>query len=332
MKTIFCGFAFLAQLVSVARAQFLLTDAKPVGVQLFQWPFLDIARECTDFLGPQGYGYVQTSPVGSHIAECFDGQKFPWYLAYQPLGYNVGNRLGSEDDFKYMVKTCQSAGVEVIVDVVLNHGAYGNMKDYSAFGIQVQGSWSSADRAQDYAGYNAGDFHDNVCLQVIGGSPGYQYNVFNQHNCRAANLIDLATEKPKVQERIAGFLNKLLSFGVAGFRLDLATYMPTQDWRAIFAKLNRNYKNQAPYIGQESYPLPGSNDYGDYPTLGRILNTDYTKQVGAAFTNFRARTTDQIPSILNNLQLAATQSTVFIENHDTGKFWHYFHLTTYVLD
>jgi hypothetical protein len=34
-----------------------------VGVQLFQWPFADIAKECVDFLGPNGYAFVQTSPV-----------------------------------------------------------------------------------------------------------------------------------------------------------------------------------------------------------------------------------------------------------------------------
>ncbi|KAI8892225.1 glycoside hydrolase superfamily, partial [Globomyces pollinis-pini] len=95
-----------------------------VGVQLFQWPFNDIARECTDFLGPNGYGWVQTSPVSAHVRDGFDGEKFPWYLAYQPMAYKIGNRLGTEEEFSQMVKTCRAAGVEVVVDVVLNHFAY----------------------------------------------------------------------------------------------------------------------------------------------------------------------------------------------------------------
>ena len=31
-------------------------------VHLFEWKWLDIAKECEDFLGPKGFGGVQTSP------------------------------------------------------------------------------------------------------------------------------------------------------------------------------------------------------------------------------------------------------------------------------
>lgn len=35
------------------------TAAKNVIVQMFEWDWDSIAAECTDFLGPNGYGFVQ---------------------------------------------------------------------------------------------------------------------------------------------------------------------------------------------------------------------------------------------------------------------------------
>lgn len=37
------------------------TENRSVIVQLFEWKFLDIATECREFLGPQGYAGVQVS-------------------------------------------------------------------------------------------------------------------------------------------------------------------------------------------------------------------------------------------------------------------------------
>lgn len=36
-------------------------DNRSTIVHLFEWTWKDIAKECEDFLGPQGYGGVQVS-------------------------------------------------------------------------------------------------------------------------------------------------------------------------------------------------------------------------------------------------------------------------------
>ena len=41
--------------------------AKDVTVTLFQWPFARVASDCTNVLGPKGYGYVEVSPATEHI-------------------------------------------------------------------------------------------------------------------------------------------------------------------------------------------------------------------------------------------------------------------------
>lgn len=40
-------------------------NAGDTYVQLFEWSWNDIATECTQWLGPQGYGAVQISPPGA---------------------------------------------------------------------------------------------------------------------------------------------------------------------------------------------------------------------------------------------------------------------------
>lgn len=43
-------------------------DTNRVGiVQLFEWKFLDIARECETYLGPNFFYAVQVSPVADHV-------------------------------------------------------------------------------------------------------------------------------------------------------------------------------------------------------------------------------------------------------------------------
>lgn len=42
------------------------TGNRSVIVQLFEWKFVDIAAECRDFLGPQGYAGVQVGASYKH--------------------------------------------------------------------------------------------------------------------------------------------------------------------------------------------------------------------------------------------------------------------------
>src|SRR5690349_19646521 len=83
---------------------------KDVIVTLFEWNWPSVAAECTGFLGPNGYGYVQVSPPQEHVS----GQQ--WWVAYQPVSYKVESRKGTRAQFQSMVTTCHNAGVKVIVD------------------------------------------------------------------------------------------------------------------------------------------------------------------------------------------------------------------------
>ncbi|WP_262424917.1 alpha-amylase family glycosyl hydrolase [Brachybacterium sp. Z12] len=84
-------------------------------LNLFQWTWDSVAAECTSTIGPAGFGYVQVSPPQETI------QGTAWWTSYQPVSYKIEGKLGTRAEFAAMVETCDAAGVEVIVDAVINH-------------------------------------------------------------------------------------------------------------------------------------------------------------------------------------------------------------------
>lgn len=57
-----------------------------VTANMFMWNWQSVASECTDVLGPKGYGAVQVSPPQDSIR--LSGAH-PWWEIYQPVGYDL---------------------------------------------------------------------------------------------------------------------------------------------------------------------------------------------------------------------------------------------------
>src|SRR5690348_1989461 len=66
--------------------------ARDVIVHLFEWPWASVASECTNVLGPKGFGAVQVSPPQEHVV--LPGQAYPWWQDYQPVSYRLNSRRG----------------------------------------------------------------------------------------------------------------------------------------------------------------------------------------------------------------------------------------------
>ena len=188
---------------------------KDVTATLFQWSFSSVAKECTDVLGPKGYGWVEVSPAQEHIL----GSE--WWTSYQPISYRIGNRLGSEREFKNMIDTCHRAGVKVIADAVINHMSSGLRADGMRFS------------KYSYPGfYEEHHFHMPRC------PIDNDYHDRNKvQNGELVGLADLNTGDEYVRNTIAAYLNYLISLGVDGFRIDAAKHISAEDLRAIKAKL-----------------------------------------------------------------------------------------------
>ncbi|PRP89445.1 putative alpha-amylase [Planoprotostelium fungivorum] len=268
---------------------------KDTIVQLFEWNWDSIGRECIKVLGPLGYGYAQETIQGA-----------AWWTSYQPVSYTVNNKRGSRDQFKKMVADCNGAGVKILVDAVMNH-----MTGGSGTGVDGHGFTHYS-----YPGtYSNLDFH--YC-----GSNGNNINNYKNKTevwtCQLSGLADLATDTSYVQGRLSSYLADLMSMGVAGFRLDAAKHMDPQNIKAIVGKLTTS-----PFLTQEVI-----YGYGEgvqpymYTDIGNVMVFQGSRDLKRMFES------DGIANLVRgngwgqswgNGYLPSDKANVFVVDHDTER-------------
>ncbi|REJ05204.1 alpha-amylase [Microbacterium bovistercoris] len=263
-------------------------------LNLFQWTWNSVAAECKRTIGPAGFGYVQVSPPQESI------QGTAWWTSYQPVSYKIESKLGSRADFQNMVSACKDAGVGVIADTVINHMAGAD----TGSGAGTGGTNYSVDSFPGVPyGYN--DFND--CRANI-SNYGDRYNV---QNCRLSSLQDLRTSSDYVRGKIAGYMNDLLSMGVAGFRIDAAKHIPASDLAAIKAKLsNPDVYWVQEVIGAGGEPIQPS----EYVGSGDVHEFNYGRELKSRFDG----QIKDLRSIGDN-KLPSDKAGVFVDNHDTER-------------
>ncbi|KAJ2948568.1 hypothetical protein O0L34_g7820 [Tuta absoluta] len=291
-------------------------DGHSVNVHLFEWKWDDIADECERFLGPKGFGGIQISPPNENVIIWASNR--PWWERYQPLSYQLVTRSGDERQFADMVRRCNAAGVRIYVDAVINHMT-GEPQDNvgTAGNTAVFNEWY----------YPAVPFtrdHFNWPNCGIDGED-YASNPHRVRNCELVGLKDLDQSHPHTQQMIVDFMNVLIDYGVAGFRIDAAKHMWPQDLAAIFNRLhNLNTAhgfphNARPYIYQEVI------DYGS-----EAISRDEYTPIGAV-TEFKAGM-ELSNAFRGNNQLrwlstwgpqwgllAHSDALTFIDNHDNER-------------
>jgi len=282
------------------------------SVQMFRWKWNDIAKECTNWLGPQGFGAVQVSPPQASAS------LGAWWDVYQPVNFvSLKSNMGTEAEFQAMVNTCHAAKVRVYVDVVVNHLAAGS-------GTATDGStWNSSSLAYPYFG--SSDFHP-ACDIASGdyGSPGNRSNVVN---CRLSGLPDLKTDGAYVQGQVKNYLTKLINLGVDGFRFDAAKHMWASDLTAILNGVTHTTTSgETLWVTQEV--IPDSNVVrSDYYTNGTLNEFQFSYAMKAVFRNENGANLSQIRSIMGTPGnwggtwgfVPSDKATVFVNNWDTER-------------
>ena len=187
-------------------------------VHLFEWTWNDIATECTEVLGPAGFSAVQVSPpTENHIV----GGR-PWWERYQPVSYQFVTRSGNREEFAAMVQTCADAGVDIVVDAVINHTTDADL-EHPTFEMTGRGTAGSEFTSYDFPGlYSPEDFHH--CGLAEGDDIADFSDRQQVERCELVDLADLDTASPKVRATLAGYLSDLASLGVAGIRIDAARH------------------------------------------------------------------------------------------------------------
>ena len=276
-----------------------------VGMQMFGWNWNSLATECPGHLGPNGINWILVMPPSDHI----NGTE--WWIHYQPTSYQLNSDLGTATEFAAMVKACNDAGVQVVVDAVVNHMAGSSGVSYAGVKYGTNLNFFNADGTPLYT---AANFHEGLAKT----DPHYcDHNINNwdaepeRFDCRFPGLPDLATEQPYVQQQIAKYLNSMLDLGVAGFRIDAAKHMPPADIASIEALLHGK-----PYIVQE---VPGGKSQNaDYLATGDVWAWDTVNDANKFFSRpgsvYSAGIWDTLADFNFN---PSSKSLTWVTNHDT---------------
>ncbi|GIH62910.1 carbohydrate binding domain-containing protein [Microbispora siamensis] len=268
-----------------------------VTANLWNWNWKSVAKECTDVLGPAGYGSVQVSPPADSMSK---GGSV-WWDVYQPARYVLTSKFGDETAFRNMVGACHAAGVKVQVDTVVNHMTGQGATSYGGYGFSKY----------DYPGlYSSGDFHSPTCGI---NDADYGNNAWRVQNCELVGLADLNTGSDYVRDQIAAYMNKLTDLGVDGFRIDAAKHISPDDLAAIKSRLRGT-----PYIHQEViYGADEAVQPSQYTGVGDVDEFVYGRKLKEQFTG-------QIRWLQSfgqswGLSVGSDKAMVFVDNHDTER-------------
>uniref|UniRef100_A0A8C6GEU9 Alpha-amylase n=1 Tax=Mus spicilegus TaxID=10103 RepID=A0A8C6GEU9_MUSSI len=290
-------------------------------VHLFEWRWVDIAKECERYLAPNGFAGVQVSPPNENIV--VHSPSRPWWERYQPISYKICSRSGNEDEFRDMVNRCNNVGVRIYVDAVINHMC----------GVGAQAGQSSTcgsyfnPNNRDFPGvpYSGFDFNDGKCRTASGGIENYQ-DAAQVRDCRLSGLLDLALEKDYVRTKVADYMNHLIDIGVAGFRLDASKHMWPGDIKAILDKLhNLNtkwfYQGSRPFIFQEVIDLGGEAvSSNEYFGNGRVTEFKYGAKLGKVMRKWDGEKMSYLKNWGEGWGLMPSdRALVFVDNHDNQR-------------
>ena len=287
-------------------------DGGDVIANLFEWNWTSVASECTGVLGPKGYGAVQVAPPQDSIR--LAGSSHSWWDVYQPVGYDLNSRMGTEAQFQAMVTACHSAGVKVYADAVINHMSGNDQSSTDSYGGD---SFNVSSKSYSQVPYTSADFHTSPANCPNSNMQISDWNSQQQvQECDLENLADLYTETDDVRAKIAGYLNKLIGYGVDGFRVDSAKHINQADMANIESRLSNTLWGQRPYVLQE-VALGGSGNLAPaaFEGNGSVIGFDYADALKSQFQGNIAnlRTFGQ-----SGLEPSASDGAM-VANHDTER-------------
>jgi alpha-amylase len=276
-------------------------NEQSVGIQMFMWNWRSLKSECTNVLGPEGIDWMQVSPPQESV------QGNSWWTHYQPVSYQIDSSLGTRQEFIDMVAACNSAGVQVIVDAVINHMANSAGEGFAGSTFTKYDYPGIYTRQNFHAGLDSND--PNYCARSISNFN----NIWQATHCELGGLPDLATEQPAVQEKIVGYLNDLISIGVAGFRIDAAKHFGIEELTSVRDQLSL-VNGQKPYFASEAI---GDNTVNEpFTALGGVWAWGWPDDMKAMFGYRLLSDGKNVTSRYNGYNVSSKTITM-VSNHDT---------------
>lgn len=184
---------------------------------------IDILPDVKD----QGFDAIQISPL-QNTKNDYSNE---WWMLYQPINFEIGNRLGNIDILKKLCDKARENNLIIIVDVVVNHLAATD--EYNSLNPNPK--------------CDKDILYNNECwkekINITNWNDRYQVT----HYCMG--LPGLNPNSKIVQEKIINMLNKYIECGVEGFRFDAAKSIALpEEGCDFFRNITFNLKKWLPII------------------------------------------------------------------------------------
>lgn len=170
-------------------------------IHFFQWKLQDIKTEIP-IVAKQRFTHILITPVQPNKFTYLGLGNTPWWGYYQPIDFSIGNQLGTKDDFIELCEEAHKYGINIVVDVVMNHCACGG----NGVSIDPQVNPDLIPYLTKFEKVKNWEDRWEITHKSI-GLPGY----------------DLTNNN--LQKIIRSFLEELIECGADGFRIDAAKHM-----------------------------------------------------------------------------------------------------------
>ena len=234
-------------------------------LSLFDCPLRD-AKRLLPIIKSQGFNAVQISPMQRNKEDETHG----WWLLYQPLGFDIGNKIGTKEELDDLCMEARKYGIHVIVDTVINHVANKSEEEFLEPHPDVDWELLSNNdcfkEKKQITNWEDRNQVINYCLGLPGLNPNNQI----------------------VQRKIINMLNEYIDLGVDGFRFDAAKSIALpEEGCNFFPNVNSSLKRWLPLL------------YGEVLYADKELIKKYSQYM-KVLTNYEAYDKETIIRFIEN--------------------------------
>ena len=243
----------------------------------------------------------------------------PSYHKYDVTDYyNIDETFGTLDDFDQLVAECNKRGINIIIDMVLNHSAKSHPWFEQACAEVAQGKLDGYAKYYQIEKFENGPANQAAYTPIAGD---YYYESNFSHYMPEWNLSSEDTRKEFVN--IAKFW---IDRGVSGFRLDAVKYFdsPTTDgieFLTWYYNACKELKEDIYMVGENWTDTGAIYDYYD-TGIDSQFSFNYATTSGGIITSVRAEDNGKLPEKVMNYNAKVAErnpnaiNAMFLSNHD----------------
>jgi len=244
------------------------------------------------------------------------------YHKYSVEDYcNVDEDFGTLDDFKELISECDKRGINVIIDLVVNHSS--NKHPWFEKACEEVKEGKLDGYAQYYHIVKDEDKVGSSTYQPIDGTDYYYEANFDK------SMPELNLSNEKVRDEIKNIMKFWFDIGVAGFRLDAIKYYDTggddgQEFCKWLVDTAKGLKEDAYIVGEN---WSGTSQIADWYDTG--IDSQFNFPMSAAIGNYEtAVRSGDVKKLCNSLKSwgetinEKNENAIdcsFLSNHDMAR-------------